>query len=277
MKKRVLIWIAFAIVWIIGLTTAFSALWKSDPHSKKWYTVASFPNITNPFYEAYDDAYSIRIDKKGNVEFKAIDGETVTGKAKTVSNDEDPWHVTDISIQFQNGVNSVGYCRRNDKTQTLSIGYDGKRYEFSSKRQTEKSFASYRGQFIDFLIGVYETGKFPTKKEIAKKRLYQRFTGYYQTDLEQADSIVYDTVERVKIEAVSVVERKVSVNVGGKSVVCEIEDSDFIVASINDGQIQKMDLSEVTLGDCLVVPYRDFSSGEEVYRIRGIYCLKNGS
>lgn len=253
MKKiEKLLTIGFAV--LLVLCTSISLIGCSvvcfDPRGREWYNSISLPSIEEPFNEIYDGCYSIQIDKDGNVLFKPLNGEEINGKLTISSNDKYS-NSTGIAIEFENGKIARGSCYKT----SLSIYYDNESYSFRDERQLSKEeFEICRAQFIELLINVFQTGNFPTQQEIENNDLYKEFTNYYQIDPCCGGPIVYDTVEKVTIEAIEIMEygKRIVLDTGGERFYGYKMEEDIIVASIKNGELKELALSDVKEGECLV-------------------------
>ena len=254
MKKILSIGLAVVLTMCMGLSLVGCFSYYHNPKGKEWYNIASLPYISNPFNAIYDGCYSIQIDKDGTVAFKTLKGEEIKGTLSTSFGHKNLSSFADISIQFENGKTATGKCSTKDKERTLSIYYDGRTYKFGEKRQLSKEeFETYRSQFVQFLISVYQTGSFPTEQEIENNSLYQQFTNYFQIDPCCGGPFVYDTVRKGTIEKIEDVNswKELTLTVDGERVVCETE-SDTFVALIKNGEITELDLSDIKEGECLI-------------------------
>lgn len=255
-----------------------------DPKGKVWYNRVSLPNLSDPFEESYDGIYSIEIDDSGKVVFKPSDGVILNGDL-TASNRE-THEITDISIQFEDGTTATGTCRKGKSTTGETVPFlDIMRrdlsgilsfYYFSDKQQLSKvEFETYRSQFIDFLIDVYQTDEFPTEEEIENNELYQKFVDYSQIDPCCGGPFTYFIAEKVVIEKV---ERKIyyedsivltlTLNGGGET---RADTSNTFATTIKNGEIIEMPLSEVVEGECLIVR----GKGHGNYNVDGIIYIQN--
>ena len=248
-----------------------------NPRGLDWYNWCSLPSIYEPFNEVYDGSYSIKIDKSGNVLFKPLNGEEIKGKLYT----EIVSMKTSLTIEFENGETSTGYCYNQDGDRTMYIYYGGKSYYFSGVRQyTKEEFDEYRRQFIEFLYEVYQTNKFPTQQEIERNESYRKFTNYHQIDPCCGGPIVYETVERATINNVEIreirsqiFEVELSVSLEDKSFVCVT--APITVINIENGEIKELSFQDITEGECLVTHEVWWSSGEKDVVKRIFYFDKN--
>lgn len=254
MRKFLSVVLAVLLIVCTGLTLVGCASSYYDPRGKKWYNATPTPNITYPFREIYDGCYAIQIDKDGNTELQTLNGEVVKGKLSVSFRKKNILKSAVISVEFENGKTATGSCSKRDNTRSLSIYYDGVTYNFTDTRQLSKDeFDAYRAQFTEFLIGVYQTGVFPSETEIENNSLYQKFTNYFQIDPCCGGPFVYDTVRKGTIEKIEDVNRwkELTLTVDGERVVCETESNTF-VALIKNGEITELDLSDIKEGECLI-------------------------
>ena len=248
-----------------------------DPRGKDWYNRCLLPSIYQPFNEVYDGSYSIKIDKSGNVLFKPLNGEEIKGKLYT----ELVSMKTSLTIEFENGETSTGYCYNQDGDRTMYIYYGGKSYDFSGVRQyTKEEFDEYRRQFIEFLSEVYQTNKFPTQQEIERNESYRKFTNYHQVDPCCGGPIVYETVERATINNVEI--RKIRPQIFELELSVSLEDKSFVsvtapitVINIENGEIKELSFQDITEGECLVTHEVRWNSGEKDVVKRIFYFDKN--
>ena len=277
MKKLLsLIFSVFFTICMALSCTACNMSFYCDPKGKTWYNSIVFPNIENPFQELYDGSYSIEIDKKGNVTFKTLDGEELKGTMST----SPAKHTlgTDVNIQFKNGKTAHGYCEQDKYGRTLRIYYEDKSYVFGEKQQLSKEeMLAYRGEFIQFLTNVYQTGVFPTEEEIKNNQAYQKYTGYIQIDPCCGGPFVYDTLEKATIEKIEPIKNNINsaelTLTIKETVVCPVWE-DVCVTVIKDGAFEKGSFSDIRTGDCLVMPNRYYSSGDEIHSISSIFYFE---
>lgn len=249
-EKLLTIGLAVLLMLCMSISLVGCSVTYYDPRGKEWYNCASLPSIEEPFNAIYDGCYSIQTDKDGNVLFKPLNGEEINGKLTISSNDEYS-NSTSISIAFENGKTARGTCYKNH----LSIYYDNRGYGFRDERQLSKEeFETCRSQFIELLINVYETGNFPTQQEIENNDLYKKFTNYSQIDPCCGGPIVYDTVEKATIEAIEIMEygKRIFLDTGGERIYGYMMEEDIVVASIKNGEIKELALSDVKEGECLI-------------------------
>ena len=66
---------------------------------------------------------------------------------------------------------------------------------------------------------------------------------------------MYRIAEKAIIERFTITgyDKEIALNINGESVIREFEEEDFFVASIENGGIQELSLSDVKEGECLVV------------------------
>ena len=278
--KKISTVILSVILFICSCLSFTSCLNKyCDPRGKAWYNYTSLPDISNPFAATYDGSYSVQIDKKGNIEFKTLNGDVLTGTL-SCSFDRDRY-LADIDIQFDNGETAGGYCEQTSKGRNLKLIYKHTSYEFGDKRQTSKEeFEEYRRQFVGFLTNVYETGVFPTEEEIKVNSDYRQFTDYHQIDPCCNGPIDYEQLEKAVIEKVEIAEYNeriaiIMVNVGGESFSCEVIISSLEIALITrDGEIKELGIDEVKEGGCLLTKY---GYGEDLYSLSRIFYIEGNA
>lgn len=242
-----------------------------DPRGKEWYNSPSLPNITNPFEEIYDGSYAIQIDKDGRVKLTTLTGEVKEGTLTASYNGEN-WRSAKISIEFEDGETATGSCSKYADGRILSIYYKWKMYSFVDTKQLSKEeFEEYREGFVEFLVDVYETGKFPTYEELEANSLYRQFVDCAQRY--GSSKYEYETLEKVTVEKIEATEyyeymKNVTLTVDGESKVYSLCD-DANIAIIRNGQIEKLDFSDLMVGECLVELY------ENDHVIEGIFYIEN--
>lgn len=277
MKKFLSTLLAVFLTLCLALSFAGCTSFYCNPKGKAWYNWIAFPSIANPYNEIYDGSYSIEIDKKGNVVFKTLDGEELKG---TLSTSPSKYRLEmDVDIVFENGKTAHGYCEQDKYGRTLRIYYGGNSYVFGEKQQLSKEeMLAYRGEFIQFLTNVYQTGVFPTEEEIKNNQAYQKYTGYIQIDSCCGGPFVYDTLEKANIEKIEPIENNINsaeltLEINGTSVVCPVW-NETNVTLIKDGAFEKGAFSDIRTGECLILPNRYYSSGEEIHSISSIFYFE---
>ncbi|MBE7079137.1 MAG: hypothetical protein E7380_04705 [Clostridiales bacterium] len=278
MKRLLSIWLAFLLAIFMGISLVGCESEEEDerarycdPRGKVWYNEESLPNVEEPFEKGYDGSCYIQIDKEGNVLFKPLDGEEMRGTL-TTSKDE-LLKRTEVSISLENGGLATGDCWQNKYGRDLWIWYNGKCYYFDDKQKISKEeFEEYRGQFVDFLLGVYETGIFPTEEEIAKNELYRKFTHYMQIDPCCGGPITYSTVEKATIKRIysRAYEEEVVLEIDGKTVTCS-QYHPIVALITQSGEIKELSYEDVRKGDCLV---RRQKKSDGTYSIEGIFYIE---
>ena len=264
-----------AVLCVICMSTSLAGCSCSDsiycdPRGKVWYNVAELPQINDPFSEIYDGVYAITVEKNGRVRFTTTEGEVLEGNLTPSYNGYNIYSAK-ISVQFDNGKTASGWCITDADGRTLTFEYDFKQYRFSDTRAlSEEEFATYRAQFIDFLLDVYETGEFPTEEEIAANDLYQQFTYYVQEDPCCGGSFRYDTLEKVMIESIEYRESTKSARVIMLNSAGEREEYEIFgnakIANVKNGELIAIYPKDIKEGECLI--YRE--NGREV-----IFCFEN--
>ena len=202
--KKILIGL-FAVILVIFLLLAFLILWNRDyycnPCNKEWHNRALIPSVSFPFREIYDGSYTIKIDRKGNVVFKPLDGEEIKGEITVTPNDK--YTRANIRIDFEDGTMAEGYCYRDRDGRNLHFEYNSKYYNFSDEQSMSKEeFEEYRNGLIEFMYEIYEGGEFPTTQEVKENDLYKEYLDYYQIDSRHGGPIVYDVVTKATIESI---------------------------------------------------------------------------
>ena len=275
MKK--ILSIIFSVIFTLCLALSFAGCnisFYCDPKGKEWYNAAAFPSISDPFQEIYDGSYSIQIDKSGNVILKTLEGETVNGTLST------PWEMGSLrtSIQFEDGKTVSAICKQDKDGRYLRFSYKNQYYSFYGERRvSQEEMLAYRGQLIQFLTNVYQTGVFPTTEEIKNNILYERFTNAYQIDPCCGGPYVYKKVEQATIEKIEAVEdsqaKKLTIKATERSIVCVV-DKDISVTMIRDGAFEKLAFEDIKEGKCLVIPYEFYNSGIIEKDILGIFYFE---
>ena len=275
MKK--ILSIIFSVLFTLCLALSFAGCnisFYCDPRGKEWYNAAGFPSISNPFQEIYDGSYSIQIDESGNVTLTTLEGETVNG---TLSTSLERGSLL-TSIQFEDGGTRTAICKQDKYGRYLRFSYKNQDYSFYGERcVSQEEMVAYRGQLIQFLTNVYQTGVFPTTAEIKNNILYERFTNAYQIDPGCGGPYVYKKVEQATIEKVEVVEdsqaKKLTIKANDRSVICVVG-NDISVTMIRDGAFEKLAFSDIKEGKCLVIPYQFYSNGVIEEDILGIFYFE---
>jgi hypothetical protein len=198
------------------------------------------------------------------VELETLGGETLIGSFIYLQNEKN-YRVTNASILFENGETARLRCSTSGQKRSMSIYYDAETYSFTNQRQeTKEELDAYRRQFIDFIVGVYETGDFPSREEILASPIYTKYTNCYKYS---SDAEVYrwDTLKKATVK--SVYEDRIALNVNGQAMTFE-EDQNTFVALIKNGALQRLKIGEVRLGKCLIA-----MDSVAVKRIYGLYII----
>lgn len=275
MKKYLSLLIAIFISVYLVLNSAGCLSSRCDPRGKDWYNYTAYPYISTPFNELYDGSYSIKIDERGNVQLKTLNGETING-VLTIENKENS-KITNVYIEFENGKKAEGSCLEGNSERVLNFYYEANSYRFyDSPSQTKEELDQYRSQFIDFLSNVYKTETFPTQEEISTNDLYRRFTYYRQIDPCCNGPIVYDSVEKATIEKIEPLKygNKLTVTVNGESREYQSEQN-VTIAVIRNGELKKLDPSEIHEGECLISKEYHYRNGEPYYEAAIIYYVED--
>lgn len=289
MKKTIIIAITFLLIACTTLSLAGCIFDKStrstfcDPKGKEWHNFEHFPSIGAPCSEVYEGGYSIKIDDNGNVEFKLITGEVLKGTLTILSVKKKTGTRSYISIQFENGKTVSGDCIQNKSGRFLDFIYENRIYQFSDKiRCTKEEMDVYRGQLVEFLIGVYKTGVFPTQEEIANNELYRKFTGYSQVDPHHGGPIRYKTAERAKVLNVFMLNdiASVYVDINGEVVECTTDGGLPKCYEIKNGTIQRIEVEskyDVKKGECLISREKKYSyeNDKTTYEINDIIYVES--
>lgn len=276
MKRLILSLVfAFILISVCASLVGCSEHRYCDPRGKEWYNSPSLPNITNPFEEIYDGSYAIQIDKDGRVKLTTLTGEEVEG-ILTASYNGENWRSAKISIEFEDGETATGSCSEYADGRILSIYYKWKGYSFVDKKQISKEeFEEYREGFVEFLVDVYETGKFPTYEELEANSLYRQFVDCAQRY--GSSKYEYETLEKVTVEKIKDVQydeysKNITLTVGAESKDYYIY-ADTNVAIIRNGKIEKLDFTDLKKGECLVILDENFSADQG--RIKGMFYVEN--
>ena len=283
MKRLLSIWLAFLLAIFMGISLVGCESEEEDervynytycdPRGVEWYNDASLPHIQKPFEEVYDGTYTIDIDKNEDVVFKLPDGEELKGRLTMALNRRRP--VIDVTIAFENGRIADGSCFKNEYGRYLYLWYNYKQYVFDEEIDyTKKEFEEYRRGFTEFLIGVYETGYFPTEEEIAGNKMYRKYTNYFQVDPHCGGPFTYDKVEKATIREFQYgSEEKLVIGMGGEKIVAVISRPNVALIT-RSGEIKKLTNDDIRKGECLIQGDFTRQSGEEVYSIKGIFYIE---
>ena len=269
--------ICLVICLIIGFLFLWFRSYYCNPSGKDWYNYTAFPDINSPYNEIYDGSYSIKIEGD-NVIFKPSNGEEVKGKI-TVTPEDEHYDSADITIEFENGITAHGYCVRRNDGRILSFDYAEEHYLFEGKRGTSKEeMLEYRAGLIEFLYSIYETGYFPTLEEIEANSLYKEYTNFRQTDPAHGGPKHCAVLSKVTIEEVDFENCLITVrNAEGETKQFRYDD-ETEVSYVSNGQIHKMSIEDLTVGDCLITDDGiDYSSTDDViyfYKNLSIYYLE---
>lgn len=203
-----------------------------------WYNCSKLPSMENPFAEAYDGSYTIRIDKNNNVIFNTFNEEKLNGKLQI----EEMNNTINIEINFENGNKAKGYLSTINDKPYLSFFYEGYNYSFTYYKSISKDeFMSYRNNFNAFLRNSFENDNYPTIEEVEINTLYREYTNYAHIDPCCNGPKIYTSVNKVTItnDTENGVAH-VTYN-DGKIEYINIYDIDKIVLVKKDGTFERLD------------------------------------
>lgn len=161
-----------------------------------WYNCSKLPNIADPFAEAYDGSYTIKIDKENRFTFTTFNGEQLKGKLEL----EEDEYTVHIKMKFENNDVANGYLNIKDESPSLVFFYKGVNYRFTDSRSISKDeFEAYRADFCSFLRNSFINNSYPSIEEAETSPLYREYTNFSQIDPCCNGPKVYTSANRVTI------------------------------------------------------------------------------
>ncbi len=210
-----------------------------------WYNCAKLPNMEDPFAEAYDGYYSIKIDKSNNMTFKSINQEQLNGILEYDQKENN----IDIIITFENNDVANGSLTISNNVPYLNFWYNGTRYCFTNTRSISKDeFETYRANFNSFLRDSFINNSYPTIDEVEYSELYKEYTNFVHIDPCCNGPKRYVEVNKVNI-IFDIEKNEVSATYNsGETKNINAYDIDKIVLVKMDGTFER--LEEIKEGQC---------------------------
>ena len=248
MKKiSIVFYILITCVYLVSCNVSEQKELTKEMLYSDWYNCAKLPSMEDPFAEAYDGSYSIKIEENNNVLFITSNNEAFNGKLELLEEEAKK----EFTIVFENEEKATCFLSLSNDIPYLRVYFRGLHYCFSkSKVLSKEEFEQYRYNFNKFLTDSFMNDSYPTLQEAENDPLYREYTNFVHIDPCCNGPKRYVSVEKVLITSEAENDNFTVVYSSGREDTISRSDLYKIVLVKSDGTFES--LENICAGQCFL-------------------------